>query len=379
MKKIAVMLLLSSFVFAMAEEGRYPFTPGAKLDIRLKTGGTITITGTADAEAVVKYRVSDSATKTKVDITPVAGGLRIVSESRGNNWSSNKGVDIEIRVPHQVILEFYTAGGEVNLTDLDGTFDGKTMGGELTFKGLIGEVNAKTMGGDVRVIDSEVNGRVRTMGGDIRFKNIIGNIDGSTMGGDVIYDNVRAGDAPEGQGKVVEISTMGGDIEVQDAPFGAQVKTMGGDITVESAAEFVKAKTMGGNIRIKEIDGWVDVDTMGGDVYVNMVGDATLGQRDVTISSKGGYIFLILPKGMSADFEIELAYTKNSKRNYRIVSDFPIQTSETADWAFNWGTPRKVITGTAAGKGGKNKIRIQTINGDVYIKEEGSSLRFPGR
>ena len=156
---------------------------------------------------------------------------------------------------------------------------------------------------------------------------------------------------------------------MDEAPNGAELDTKGGSIEVNRAGNFVKAETMGGSITIREIDGWVDASTMGGSVEVRMVGDPDKGNRDVYISSKGGNIELIVPKGLSMDFDIELAYTKDSDRDYDIYSDFDLKKKRTDDWEGFWGSKRKFIYGTGQHKGGNNKIRIATINGDVYIRE----------
>jgi DUF4097 and DUF4098 domain-containing protein YvlB len=144
---------------------------------------------------------------------------------------------------------------------------------------------------------------------------------------------------------------------------------MGGDITVESAGKFVKARTMGGDIEVDAVNGWVKATTMGGDVSVVMVGDPDRGKRDVEIKSMGGEIELEVPPGLSMEFDIELAYTKNSKRNYKIVSDFPMEIERTEKWKSRWGSKRKYIYGTGKVKGGRNRIKIRTINGNIYIRE----------
>jgi DUF4097 and DUF4098 domain-containing protein YvlB len=224
------------------------------------------------------------------------------------------------------------------------------------------------MGGSVRVSDSKANGVVKTMGGSILIENVEGNIDGSTMGGSVDYRNV-SGQLAGGSPDVLRISTMGGGISVDKAPHGADLETKGGSIEVNNAGKYVKAETMGGSIIIREIDGRVDASTMGGSVTVKMVGDPDKGNRDVYISSRGGEIELTVPPGLSMNFDIELAYTRDSDRDYDIYSDFDINKEKTSEWEGRWGSKKKYIYGTGVYKGGKNKIRISTINGDIYIRE----------
>ena len=98
-----------------------------------------------------------------------------------------------------------------------------------------------------------------------------------------------------------------------------------------------------------------------GDVRVMVV-----GSHDVELKSMHGEVTLIMPEGADLDIDIELDYTKNSSRNYRIVSDFPIDQNESPDWDYDHGSPRKTIKGTAPGGG--NRVVIRTINGNVYLK-----------
>jgi DUF4097 and DUF4098 domain-containing protein YvlB len=162
---------------------------------------------------------------------------------------------------------------------------------------------------------------------------------------------------------------MGGDVNVGEAPAGAEVKTMGGDITVTYAGEYVKAGTMGGDIEIEAVDGWVKATTMGGDVTVFMVGDPDKGKRDVELESKGGDIELEVPAGLSMEFDIELAFTKDHEGDYEIVSDFDMDYEETSEWQRKWGQKVKYIYGTGDVKGGKHLIKIKTVNGNIYIRK----------
>src|SRR6185436_19983527 len=162
---------------------------------------------------------------------------------------------------------------------------------------------------------------------------------GHSMGGNVEYRNVtdREGSST---GEVVKITTMGGEIDVDSAPHGAEVSTMGGDIRIHSAGEYVKAKTMGGDISIDKVDGAIKAETMGGDVDVTMVGNPAEKNRDVLLSSKGGDITLVVPAGLSMDVDIRLAYTRDSRhdsKSYRIESDFELKEERSKEWDDEYG------------------------------------------
>ena len=166
----------------------------------------------------------------------------------------------------------------------------------------------------------------------------------------------------------VQISTMGGQIHVDDAPAGASVSTMGGNIRIERASRFVKAKTMGGDIFIDDVDGWVQATTMGGDVEVRVVGlgDA---EKGVSLTSMSGDVTLTVPDGLSMEFALSIAYTRNSDQDYKIVSDFGIRQEEDTEWDFRHGSPRKYLYGTGSVGGGRHLIKIETVNGDIRIRK----------
>jgi hypothetical protein len=86
----------------------------------------------------------------------------------------------------------------------------------------------------------------------------------------------------------------------------------------------------------------------------------------------GGDITLNVPAGLSMDVDIVLAYTDRSwhdGKGYVIDSDFDLREERTKEWDRREGTPRKYVYGTGSINGGKNKIRIETVNGNVYLKK----------
>lgn len=393
MKKIICLCLAVIFLAspAFADEvikREFDISKGNRLVLETEIGGDIYIKGWDGNKIMVKaevIRMDEDDYEIDFDLSSTVLDIRV--EKNGSWWKRDRGeIDFSIKVPNEFNIEIETAAGPVVIEDVKGEVSGKTAGGSLDFYGIDGEINfrtmggsieakkingrldLKTMGGSVTVTDSKVDGKVSTMGGSILIEDVDGDLDGSTMGGSVTYRNVTGRSSTSSQDEL-EITTMGGSIEVDEAPGGANLDTKGGSIEVNRAAQFVKAETMGGSITIREIDGWVDASTMGGSVEVHMVGDPDKGRRDVFISSKGGDIELVVPSGLSMDFDIELAYTRDSDKDYDIYSDFDLKKEKTKSWESRWGSKRKFIYGTGQHEDGKNKIKIATINGDIYIKE----------
>ena len=370
LKLILLICLLFPLLIQAQDKIKREFVskPGKMLELDLTTGGSITVTGWDQEKILIEGRIHGDLKDYNVDYDERSSGLHIEISYEGYGRSRNGGVEMDIKVPNKFNLDLETMGGEMVIKNISGEFNGETMGGEIELFQLNGEANLTTMGGDIRVEDCTLDGQVKTMGGEIILRDVIGDLDASTMGGEVSYRNVKRKDERK-DARPVKISTMGGEIEVDQAPGGANVSTMGGDIRIRSARNFVKAKTMGGEIDIEEIDGGVKATTMGGDITVNMVGDPKEFDRDVVLSSMGGDIVLTVPKDLSMDFDIKLTITRKSADDYQIKSDFPIKTEKSGDWDYSDGSARKYIYGTGKTGDGKNKIRIDTINGDIIIKK----------
>jgi DUF4097 and DUF4098 domain-containing protein YvlB len=374
MKKIILLMVLMVLLVITGFSGEtlqktFKVTKGKQLDLNLKEGGAVSIIGWEKEQVAVTVRFKDTSPDQwdiRFDETPQGIEIESVYKSK---WKRHRSTpSFEIQVPNRFDLEIKTMGGDIGIAHVQGEILGKTMGGDLEFHHLKGHIEFKTMGGAVTLKDSDIDGKIKTMGGRVLLENVIGDIKGTSMGGNVIYRNVKTRSG-ESTGKTVKISTMGGGINVSEAAEGADVHTMGGNIHIKSARKFVKAKTMGGDIRIDAVDGKVKATTMGGDVNVTMTGDPGKGDRAVKLTSMGGDITLTVPPGLSMDVDIQLVYTKKAKKKYNIISDFQLEVEEPGDWEAGKGSPRKTIYGKAAIAGGKHKIKLKTIDGNIYLKK----------
>jgi DUF4097 and DUF4098 domain-containing protein YvlB len=381
-------------------EREFEIGAGKRLVLDIDTGGEIIVSGWGkDFVKVVVELDGKDCEYFEIDFDESSKGLEIETDYTKRKIKRCD-VDIKVMVPDEFDVKVESMGGDLKIEGVEGEFKGKTMGGDIELIQLKGRVSLTTYGGEIDVIKSELDGKVKTMGGDILISEVKGDIKGSSMGGEVTYDKVSGGEDDEEvsvstmggdinldyagkhvkaktfggdvdvvRGKKVNVLTLGGDIDVAEAPMGAKVKTMGGDVHIKKAGVYVKASTMGGDIEIDAVDGWAEASTMGGDVTVEMVGDPDKGERHVELKSKGGTIELTVPEGLSMEFDIELVYTKDAKRTYKIVSDFSMEIEETKEWKRSWGTKKKYIYGTGSVGGGEHKITLKTVNGDIIIKK----------
>jgi hypothetical protein len=174
-------------------------------------------------------------------------------------------------------------------------------------------------------------------------------------------DGSKAGFAMSG----IRMSMAGGAISLAAAPDGARVTTGGGRIRIGQSGGEVYAMTGGGDIDIGPATGSVEAHTGAGDIRIELKG---AGAHSVNVTSGRGQVVLVVPRDLDATLELETAYTNNLGHKTRIVSDFPLQTSETADWNGSEGTPRRYVRARQTlGKGG-GVIRVRTVNGDVVLK-----------
>jgi len=354
MKKMLYVLLLAVLVsqpmLAKQIEEKIDASPGDLLEVDLETGGSLEIRGWDQNTVMVRATSEDGdADGQEITIQKTSKGVLVMTEST-KKWGRghSHGYDLMINVPRVYDLEI------------------ETMGGDIEVNGVEGDMEGETMGGDIELKDSEVDGEIETMGGEVIVANVIGDVDGSSMGGNVTYKNVtrRSG---ESSGDAVVITTMGGDIELGSAPAGASVETMGGDIEIGDAAKFVEAETMGGNITVGTVDGRVEASTMGGDVRVTVIGDPQAGGKDIELSSMGGEIYLTVPRNFSMEVEIEISYDKKSGVP-EIVSDEPLTIENEEGGGGLLRRNGSTLTGSGSFNGGKNKVEIETVGGNVYLK-----------
>jgi DUF4097 and DUF4098 domain-containing protein YvlB len=384
---LALALFLSIFVLASAGarsadragaaalqaertiEKQLSAVPGQKLSLDLETGGNIKITGWQSNSVSVKaYLGGRDWQGCTVDINQASDGVNVISRHPADRNSYSTDFRFEIQVPQQFDVRIKSAGGGIDITNIEGEVRGSTGGGAMNIAEAKGKLNLTTGGGNITVTHSDLDGRVSTGGGRILIQDVKGDFNGSSGGGNVELRNVtrRSG---ESSGDEVHITNAGGAITVEDAPAGADVRTGGGRIHVKSARGFVKASTGGGAIEIDAVDGSVRATTGAGLISVHVIGGGSEGDRDIFITSGSGDINLTVPPDYSMDVDFKLGYTR-ADRQYRIISSFPINREETSEWSSAEGTPRKYIYGRGSIAGGRNKVHIETVNGNINLQQE---------
>jgi predicted membrane protein len=163
----------------------------------------------------------------------------------GFNVFNNYSLKFEIWVPKEFKVKISTAGGDVKVIGINGSFDVETSGGDINSENNIGFIKAETSGGDVEIKNHKGNVKIETSGGDIKIQTF-GNVNCSTSGGDIdlIVENGS-----------VHAETSGGDVSLKywGSNKGIFCETSGGDITCVLPDDFkadAKFETLGGSINL---------------------------------------------------------------------------------------------------------------------------------
>ena len=177
-------------------------------------------------------------------------------------------VDYTIAIPARFDIDVETAGGNIDVADLDGKAVVQTSGGNLNLGAIKGALKAHTSGGHITLIRSEGDADVNSSGGDLR----LGEIDGNLV-----------------------------------------AHTSGGQITLEKSKGSVKVSTSGGNIRVKDAYGPVTAHTSGGNISAQL---STQPSADCSLTTSGGNVDVLLASNLALDLK---ARTSGG----RVNSDFP--------------------------------------------------------
>jgi len=362
---------------------------GGTLDLDLKTGANVTISGSDRSSVSVRASLGGRDWReTQVKLVTTDDGARLESYFRNSSNNQSTRHRFDISVPRNFNVHVRSAGGSVEIENVTGNFTGSTGGGEINLRGSAGRVDLSTGGGDIYVSDSKLSGNVSTGGGLVRLLGNKGNLKGSSGSGPVISSNATSEASAESESSKserpkttyitndgrresvvvsggIKMVSAGGAISVPSAPDGAIVTTGGGRIRIGPSGGQVSAHTGGGDIEVGPASGSVEASTGAGDVRIELKG---ADSHSVVVTSGKGDVDLILPANLNATLELETAYTNNFGRKTRIISDWPLSVTETPDWDDSHGTPRRYVrVRQNIGRGGA-VIRVQTVNGDITLR-----------
>ncbi len=358
--------------------------PGETLELDLETGGSVTIHGWDQSRVELRGRLKSSDLPgTHAEMTRTSGGIRLRSWYTGSSRNQSSSHRFELSVPRRFDVRLDSAGGDLSIDGVEGSFAGSTGGGDLVLQDLRGSAQLSTGGGTIRVADAHLEGAVSTGGGKVTLSHVSGGLRGSSGSGPVVYTEPENEGDPTGDvdehgavrgGGRVHMERAGGDIQLEEAPSGAVVSTGGGNIVVGRAGGSVEASTGGGSIRLGPVAGDVRAGTGAGDVEVTVV-DAGGEPQSVVVKSGHGRVVIDLPAGFDGRVELETAYTRNVEPT-RIEAPWQLERS-TSDWSDREGTPRRYVRATGTVGSGRGLLKVKTVNGDVIVRMGGARSSMP--
>ena len=378
---LCAMLALTPVAQGSGELSRsFDVESGQTIELKMKVGGSLEVEGwDKDVVEIVCEANHNDIDDWDIEIQETSKGLKLKAQLKDKSIESNSFL-VRLMVPQEFNIKTESAGGHIYIEGVSGKFRGSTGGGKIILENVTGEAKLKTGGGQIKITDSTLDGRVSTGGGGGLVRNVTGNVKATSGGGIVSYENVRdnQGDlrgpgrmSPEGSStKSIMYATAGGAINISEAPHGAQVKTGGGNIDISNASRFVKAGTGGGDIEIEIENGYVHARTGAGDIEVIVLEGLGDSRDGIDLFTGYGEITLVLPEDASIEFDLDLTYTRNSSRDFKIKSDFDLDIEKTEEWDTRNGSPRKHLYGTGRINGGKHKVIIHAVNGNIRIKEQ---------
>ena len=244
--------------------------------------------------------------------------------------------------------DFYgnTAGGEIDLDDIEGDVDIRTAGGRIILHNIGGNLQAETLGGSIEAEDiSGKRSKIKTLGGNINIGKTAENLSVLTYGGDIRIESLGDGS---------RVNTYGGDIKVKTLNGLTRLTTKGGDLIVSNGKGYLRARTTGGEIKVKSFTGGINGRTGAGNINVNLI---PAGNYDTELNTGTGTIDLTIPVKSNVFIDAKI-------KGYSEYDDHSINTKlkKLRSHKSNSNIRAEYRTGS-----GKNKIFLITTNSDINI------------
>ncbi len=254
-----VMLILAAVLTTSAAlaaertfDKRLDAPPGGRLTFDADVG-SVAVTGGDTHQVVVHADLEGSDTflnSLHITAEQTPTGVTISARKDHNGWFPwfnfewGGGVRFTVEVPRDYPVDLKTAGGGIDVRNLNASVNGNTSGGGIRVQNVAGTVdvhtsgggiqaeringsaNLSTSGGSIGVTDSSGDLYLRTSGGGINIQNEDGKVDAHTSGGS-IHAELRSNDG-------IDLGTSGGGITLllpQNTHASIDASTSGGSVS----------------------------------------------------------------------------------------------------------------------------------------------------
>jgi len=285
-KTVGAVGALTVLLLSHAYSGELNKTFKGVKEIRIKTvsGDCIVQKGSGD-EVKVEVRFTyderdfEPEMSQRRDRLELAENFRARGSSRGQStWT--------LTVPEDTDIDFSTASGDLEVTDLKSTIDASTASGDVTLRNIRGEIEISTASGEIEGRKLEGRLEISTASGDVDISDVNGNPEFSTASGNIRAARI-SGD--------LKMSTASGNLSVSNAAGEFELSAASGDVdardlTLTERSSFSAAS---GDVEVSfakspEFD--IKVSSASGDAIVNFNGNPIRGYIEMTAKTRNGRI-----------------------------------------------------------------------------------------
>ena len=299
-----VVALMATGAVAETEQRSFEASAGGRFVLDADWGRVEVETWDRDAVDVVVER-TDELESLEFDEQEGTVSVRARRKERGVfGWFRSDDAPLfQVSVPRRFDLDLTTAGGKIDIADIDGEVVARTAGGSLVVGEVAGSVHGRTAGGSIRIADATGAVDVGTSGGTIR------------------------------------LGRVGGPVHA---------RTTGGSIHIDDALGSVSAHTTGGSIRLGDVGGTLDAKTTGGSIRATL---ARQPEGDSRLRTTGGSIELAVSEDVGVDID---ARTTGGRVSSDLQTEVPVSQSKSALVSeVNGGGPKLTLRTT----GGSIRLR----------------------
>jgi hypothetical protein len=316
-------------IWTLSEEGALTVDPAGQ--VRIKAAGNIRLRGVSGSQFTYKVTRSVRAAAendartvlTRFPVTSARQGATALFEVAYGPFATS----LEITVPRGLnSLSLQTLGGDIDVSDLNGSLAAEASGGKINIGRIGGNVDVRAAGGTIVLGTIGGSARCLSGGGAISASEIQGDAQLETGAGDVLLRKA---------GGKVRATTAGGGIKILEAKSTVQANTFGGPIQIGSAAS-VHCESASGSIEAQFLSGIPALDSF--------------------LSTGAGDITVWIPSNQHVSIR---AQSEGSSNMGAVISDFPgmrltmVGAAVLGELLINGGGPVLQLTGN----GGRIYIR----------------------
>jgi len=316
-------LLFALIVIAQAGEIKETFKEVKEIKIKTVSGDCIIEKGTSsEVTVVVNYTYDDEDFEAELQ----QRGDRLYLTENFSRGSFRGESTWRITAPEKTNIDFSTASGNFEVSDLMSTVEASTASGNVLLRNLTGDFQINTASGEIDAAKLEGNVHLNTASGDVAVAGLSGESKLNTASGRI--------DASDAKGEL-KLNTASGEIRLTNASGEFDVNTASGDIdaegiTLEAVSSFNAASgDVDVTLAVSPAHD-LSVSTASGDAMLNFNSQPIKGLVKMTAKVRRGSI------GAPFDFDTEDIHyrggdddeyvTKTAKRG----SDTPVIEVSTA-------------------------------------------------